>query len=201
MAHPDIPAKFREKWSSPGMLRQVYRSYDGGNEYPLYSILQSAGGVFAIAAYLLRAQRMSESAKSVNLSGFSFLDREDYAALRDARRRKYDGKQQGIDDLCNALKIDADRFGIVWGWGVDDQQPVYRHVLYVDLPRKKQVSFHCAARGAGPDYALPWDGVPNASGDRILGFIASLLSKPGRRRRSGQGSEPLAGTDAAESGR
>jgi len=113
-----------------------------------------------LAVNLFRAQKNSERAK----------------VYRGRRHRSaaYDTKQWAMMNLCNALLHEAAAAGIGWGWGVDDKQPVHRHVLYIDLPTG-QVSFHTGTRGEGPDYAGTWDGVADQAAPRILHWVAALL--------------------------
>src|SRR5579871_3084039 len=148
-------------------LADVYRIYqgsDGDATKALFAELRQYGMIGALAVELFRAQKASERAK-VYRGGIR--GRGSYKGMA------YDRKQWAMDNLCKAL---AQSCGLYeWGWGVDDKQPVHRHVLYVDLPTG-QVSFHNGYRGEGPDYGKPWDGMPGQSADRVCGWIARILA-------------------------
>ncbi len=58
---------------------------------------------------------------------------------------------------------------------MDAEQPVYRQVLYVDLPTG-QVSWHTGMRHIGPDYLGAWDGQRGTAPDRICRFVARVLA-------------------------
>lgn len=137
---------------------KVYQGSDGDATRALHARLEELGDAGRIGAYLVRAQKASERAKVYRGGGY--------------RRQAYDRKEWALGELCAVLQADA--AGLTWGWGEDPDQPVYRHVLYVDLPTG-QVSFHAAHRGAGPDYAGAWDGRPGQAPDRILRWLARLL--------------------------
>jgi hypothetical protein len=143
----------------------VYRIYlgsDGEATKALYAELETRGPAGGVAVNLFRACKASERAKVYRGGGY--------------RGRAYDKKQWSMDNLCTALDARAAVLEITWGWAEDPEQPVHRHVLYVDLPTG-QVSLHTAARGAGPDYTAPWDGVRGQGADRICRWIGRLLSE------------------------
>ncbi len=138
----------------------VYEGSDGNATKALYDTLHRLGPVGFVAANLFRAQKNSARAKVYR-----------------GRRYKgaaYDRKDWAIGNLARSLSDCGDQAGITWGWGEDDKQPFHKTVLYIDLPTG-QVSFHTSARGAGPNYAGAWDGVPNASADRILRWVARVF--------------------------
>jgi hypothetical protein len=139
---------------------KVYRGSDGEATKALYARLEALGPIGFVAVNLFRAQKSSERAKVYRGGGY--------------RGMAYERKQWSIDNLCGALTEHAAAQGIAWGWGEDPEQPVHKHVLYVDLPTG-QVSFHSGARGAGPDYPREWDGVAGQSPDRIIRYCARLL--------------------------
>lgn len=142
----------------PHVLR-VYQGSDGDATKALFEELGRVGVAGALAVNLFRACKNSERAKV-------------YRGRR-YRGAAYDRKQWAMDNLTHALAAFSGPT-IAWGWGIDEKQPVHRHVLYVELPTG-QVSFHTEHRGKGPDYGKPWDGVPNVSADRILRWCARLL--------------------------
>jgi hypothetical protein len=78
--------------------------------------------------------------------------------------------------LCNGTgSLDADCCYRCGGTGVYGTRTIPGlAILYIDLPTG-QVSFHCPERGDGPDYAGSWDGVPEASRDRIVAAIDQLV--------------------------
>lgn len=139
---------------------RVYAGSDGDATKALYARLAPLGAAGDVATNLLRACKSSERAKV-------------YRGRR-YRGAAYDRKQWSIENLCQALGAHGGPLGIAWGWDEDQAAPVYRHVLYVELPTG-QVSFHSPARGDGPDYQKPWDGVRGQSSDRIIRFVARLL--------------------------
>ena len=142
-------------------VMRIYQGSDGERTKALYVRLGLLGSVGTVAVNLFRAQKASERAKVYRGGGY--------------RGIAYDKKQWSIDQLCAALQTEAAPLGLVWGWGLDEKQPVHRHVLYVELPTG-QVSFHSGVRGPGPDYALGWDGMPGQAPDRITRWIGRLLA-------------------------
>jgi hypothetical protein len=141
---------------------RVYKGSDGDATLALYKRLEALGSPGVLAVNLFRAQKNSERAKAYRGRGY--------------KGAAYDRKQWSIDNLCKVLAADAEPFGIAWGWGHDPKQPVHCWVLYVELPTG-QVSFHTEARGAGPDHAEPWDGVPGQGPDRICRWVTRLLDQ------------------------
>lgn len=136
----------------------VFEGSSGDATIALYNELRELGASGAVAIELFRAQKSSSRAKVYRRSGF--------------KGKAYDKKQWAMDNLARALT----EFGALpWGWKIDPTQAFHNWVLYVDLPNG-QVSFHTAARGAGPDYAGDWDGVKNMSPTRVCRFIADLFA-------------------------
>jgi len=140
---------------------RIYRGSNGDATLALYKALEGLGSIGTVAVNLFRAQKCSERAKVYRGGGY--------------KGAAYDRKQWSIDNLTEALLGRADLLGMTWGWGDDPAQPVYRAVLYLDLPTG-QVSFHTAIRGPGPDYPGAWDGRPGQSADRICRWVARLLA-------------------------
>lgn len=139
----------------------VYCGSDADATRALYERLGKLGSQGLIAVNLLRAQKSSSRAKIYRGGGF--------------RGKAYDKKQWAMGQLCDELaRLGALEHGLTWGWQQDPRAPVYKWVLYIDLPNG-QVSFHSPTRGDGPDYLRSWDGVPQASAARICTFAATLL--------------------------
>lgn len=153
---------------------RTYRGSDGERTKALYARLESLGPAGTIAVNLFRAQKNSERAKK-------------YRGRR-SRFAAYDTKNWALDNLRAALLAHADMLGIAWGWGEDAEQPLHKHVLYVDLPTG-QVSFHAAERGGGPDYPKAWDGVRGVSADRIIRWCARVLDQRVNDSRTGSARE------------
>lgn len=143
------------------LVIRTYRGSDGDATRALYRQLEACGPAGVVGVELFRAQKSSERAKVYRGRRF--------------RGAAYDRKGWALDNLCAALTKHAGALGLAWGWGEDTKAPAYRHVLYVDLPTG-QISFHAGTRGAGPDYAQGWDGMPGQSADRILRWLARLLA-------------------------
>lgn len=149
-----------------GEVLAVYLGSDGDATRALYARLEKLGAAGAVAVNLFRAHKASARAK---------LYRGGLPGQGSYRRMAYDRKQWALDNLCSALLRHAEALGLVWGWGVDPQQPMHCNVLYLDLPGG-QVSFHTAGRGEGPDYAGGWDGVRDVGAERVCRWIAAQLA-------------------------
>lgn len=145
-------------------ILRTYQGADGGATKALYQRLEALGHVGDLAVNLFQAQKASERAKLYRGGdrGGSF------------RSQAYSRKQWAMDNLCAVLSDHAAAAGIAWGWGQDEMQERHKDVLYIELPTG-QVSFHTEGRGEGPTYAGQWDGVRDASPDRILRWIAQVL--------------------------
>lgn len=150
-------------------LAAIYATYAGSNgdaTKALYDRLEALGPAGAIAVNLFRACKSSGRAK---------VYRGGERGRGSYRSMAYGRKEWAMENLCAGLAQHAGAAGIArWGWAEDPAQPVHKHILYVDLPTG-QVSFHTAARGEGPDYAAPWDGVRDASAGRICSWCARLF--------------------------
>jgi len=139
---------------------RIYQGSDGEATRAFYARLEALCPEGVVLSNLFRAQKSSERAKVYRGGGY--------------RGKAYDRKQWALDNLCTALERHGQSLGLAYGWGVDEKQPVHRHVLYVDLPTG-QVSFHAGKRGAGPDYPGEWDGQAGRSVDRIIRYVARFL--------------------------
>jgi hypothetical protein len=136
----------------------VYDGSDGDRTMELYRRLERLGSAGVLAMNLVRANKSSSRAKKYR--GRRFKD------------AAYDRKQWAMGNLVDALEKLATP--IPWGWAEDPEQPHHKWVLYIEIPTG-QVSFHTAARGRGPDYARPWDGVRDAGAGRICSWVVDLL--------------------------
>ena len=144
----------------------VYMGSDGEATRELYADLEKLGVFGSIAINLFRTQKNSGRAK---------VYRGGIPGQGSYRGMAYERKQWAMENLARILAQHAADCGIAWGWGVDSKQDFHRYVLYVDLPTG-QVSFHTDKRGTGPDYPAEWDGVRNASEQRICSFVAGVLA-------------------------
>lgn len=143
------------------VITKVFDGSDGDATRRLYDRLDGQGPTGTIAKNLFRAAKTSHRAKHYRGRRF--------------RSAAYDTKGWSLDQLCALLAEHAADASIPsWGWLEDDEQPVHRHVLYVDLP-SGQVSFHTGLRGKGPDYNGAWDGITGQQSTRILRWAAALL--------------------------
>lgn len=147
-------------------VNEIYTGSDGNATLELYHILERLGAAGIVALNLFRAQKCSSRAK-VYHGGIPGK-----GSYRDLA---YDRKQWSMNVLCKVLKINAAVLGICWGWKIDQAQSYHKWVLYVELPKYGQVSFHTALRGEGPDYAGDWDGF-HASEERILKYVNDILT-------------------------
>ncbi len=151
-------------------LHTIVRTYFGSNgdaTKALYAELEMLGAPGIVAINLFRACKNSARAKVYR--GRSYRD------------AAYDRKQWSMDNLCRILVAEADKLGIAWGWGYDAKATGFEHVLYVEIPTG-QMSFHTERRGDGPDYAGKWDGVRQASPDRICRWVYRLLNQEAAER-------------------
>jgi hypothetical protein len=148
-------------------VARVYEGSDGDATKGLYAELEQLGSIGVVAVNLFRACKTSERAKTYR--------------RRSHKSASYDRKQWSMDNLAATLREHAGVLNINWGWGLDTKQEFHCWVLYVDLPTG-QVSFHTAARGAGPTYGKPWDGVVGASAGRICSWVARLLDERRQER-------------------
>ena len=163
------PARQAERRMSASLTEVIttYHGSDGERTKALYTRLSEMGPSGLVAVELFRAEKASQRAKAY---------RGGIRGHGSYKRMAYDRKEWALGRLCNALieHTTVPVFG--WGWGVDEDQPVHRHVLYVELPTG-QVSFHASMRGDGPDYPGIWDGVRGQSADRILRWCGRVLEQ------------------------
>jgi hypothetical protein len=146
--------------------RAVYLGSDGQLTTAFYAKLQSIGPMGEIGLNLFRAQKNSERAK---------VYRGGIRGQGSYKGMAYDRKNWSMGKLCEALGAHGDALSISWGWKQDPAQPYFPWVLYVDLPRYGQVSFHSDRRGFGPDYPGDWDQMRGASVTRIIDFCSAIL--------------------------
>ena len=125
---------------------------------------------------LRTAHEASARAKSRAADGLRLREYDDgsryrwanYHRSRQARENDYAEKRAAVAEAVGLAK----EAGINFGWQRNGS--LIPWVVYFDLPTG-QVSFHVENRGDGPDYDKPWDGVQNASGDRITAAITELV--------------------------
>lgn len=154
--------------TAASILQRVVRVYEGSNgdaTKALYDEVSALGPQGVVAVNLFRANKNSARAK---------VYRGGIRGRGSYRGMAYDRKQWAMGNLCQVLGRHAGACGITWGWGVDDEAPKFRHVLYVDIPTG-QVSFHTESRLDGPDYPGEWDGVRGASVDRICRWMVRII--------------------------
>lgn len=148
---------------------EIYKASDGTATKSLYDQLAKRGPVGEVALNLFRAQKCSERAK-VYRGGIS--------GKGSYRGMAYERKSWSMSNLTAILAKHAESLGIVWGWK-EDKNTVFNNqcswVLYVDVPRIGQVSFHSPNRGGGPAYLGEWDGIRGASVRRVIDFAAAVL--------------------------
>lgn len=144
-------------------ISQVYNGRDGDATKRLYAELEKCGPAGVVAVNLLRASKTSEAAKR-------YRGGDKHGSYRS---QAYSRKQWSMENLARELTAHAEALGITWGWAQDPKQEYHSWVLYIELPMG-QVSFHTGARGVGPDYAKPWDGMRGVSGTRIISWAATL---------------------------
>lgn len=139
----------------------VYKGRDANRTRALYALLMTKPPRGVIGVNVLRAARNSEMAKSYRKGS--------------ATRAAYETKDWAIGQLCDALVANP---GVIarWGWGRDPKTVGFEDVFYLDLPGAGQISFHNGYRRAGPDYPGAWDGVRNATTDRVCRWIEAILN-------------------------
>jgi hypothetical protein len=131
--------------------------------------LEEHGPIGVIASNLFRGQKASDRAKKYRGGvggGDSFIRYRDLA---------YERKGAALASLTSALLKHAYDLELGWGWGRDTKQAFNIWVIYVDLRREGQVSFHSPVRGEGPEYSKVWDGL-HSSGERILRFCDRVMT-------------------------
>lgn len=142
----------------------TYQGSDGNVTRALYEALEKRGPAGRVGLNLFRAVKNSERAKKYR--------------GREYKGAAYERKEWSLGNLCEVLELHADALGIMWGWSLDEAQPYHRHVLYVELEKHGQVSFHAAERLRGPDFPGTWDGQRGAAPQRVCSFVAALLDVP-----------------------
>jgi len=138
----------------------IYEGSDGKATTALYEHLATLGPAGEIAMNLFRAQKCSTRAKVYS---------------RRYKSDAYARKQWSLANLCKALADHAAALGLVYGWRIDEGQPQYPHVLYVDLPTG-QCSFHSPRRLSGPYYKKAWQ--RKESVITILAFVEFVMNNP-----------------------
>jgi hypothetical protein len=144
---------------------QVYQASDGQLTKRFYAELEKRGPAGHVAVNLFRAQKCSTRAKVYRGRRF--------------KNAAYDTKQWAMQNLTAILAKHAEELWIIWGWKQDPSTVFGEQaswVLYVELPRQGQVSFHSPTRGAGPDYASAFDG-QHKSAERIIAFCDQVYAQ------------------------
>lgn len=144
--------------------RTIYHGSDGQATTELYKLLETKGPVGVVAENLFRACKASARAK-VYRGGIR--GRGSYKSMA------YEKKQWFLSLLCETLGMYGNQLGISWGWKEDPEAPVYRWILYVDIPTG-QVSFHSEYRGDGPDYPGDWCG-QHDSAEKIIAWTERVI--------------------------
>ena len=132
-----------------------------------------------LLAALRDAQEANDRAKDRAADGLrrrEYNDGSRYSGAnyyRSRRARDHDYYEKRIA-ISNAVKL-ATEAGVKFGWRRDGSLVPW--VVYFEVPTG-QVSFHDSTRGEGSDYDQPWDGVRNASGERISSAIEALVATP-----------------------
>lgn len=148
---------------------EVYLGSDGDVTRRFYGELEKRGPIGTIAVNLFRAQKSSGLAK---------VYRGGIRGKASYKSMAYDRKAWAMQNLAKALGEHAGSLGIRYGWKSDPSTVFGERaswVLYVDLPRHGQVSFHSPARGEGRDYEGDWDG-HRKSADRIIAFCDQVYA-------------------------
>lgn len=120
---------------------------------------------------LLRAQKASARAK---------VYRGGVRGVGSFRRMAYERKSWSMQNLCGVLDRHGAELAIRFGWKMDSsvvfgERPSW--VLYIELPRIGQVSFHSPARLSAHDFSGEWDG-KKLSEERILAFCDQVFWGP-----------------------
>lgn len=138
---------------------EVFKQSQGAVTRSYYEELQRRGPIGIVALNLFRAQKTSSRAKTY---------RGEYLGM------SYERKAYSMRELCKVLEEHGVALGIGYGWKEDPDAHV-PWVLYVDLPKLGQVSFHALLRGTGPVYRGEWDR-QHASGERIMRFCDQVMA-------------------------
>lgn len=149
-------------------VHDAYHGSDAEKTIAVYKRLEEKGFIGIVAMNLLRACKASEHAKKYRGGN----------AHGSYKRQAYEKKDWSLMQLTRCLLSYAGMAGIGWGWSRDDQAIGFENVLYIDLPKFGQVSFHNRARHPGPDYSKPWDGVRGLGSSRIIRFACAVLGDP-----------------------
>lgn len=149
----------------------IYNGSSGSATRGLYAQLEAFAPRGPIAVKLLQACKASERAKKYT---------------RRFASAAYDKKDWALGELCRALVAEPDVISS-WGWGFDAKAIGFEHVLYVDVPRAGQISFHTSYRRDGPDYAGAWDGVKAVAARRICRWAEAVLD--GREVSTSEGGD------------
>jgi hypothetical protein len=168
LPHPELlNVRYRRLAGGAGPATLAYRGSDSALTRRTLRALEARGQPGRIAAALFRCQKASSRAKVYR--GGPDGSQASYTELA------YRNKGAALQALSRLLAEDGT--GLAWGWGTDGTTDFAPHVLYVETP-KGQVSFHSTERFSGPAYGGAWDGIVDASVNRILAWCDALLSVP-----------------------
>lgn len=132
--------------------------------------LEARGLGGTIAAELFRAQKSSDRAK---------VYRGGIRGVGSFRDLSYARKSRSLEKLCTALAAGAALLDVAWGWKRDATVKFGLRdswVLYVELPKYGQISFHSPDRFAGPDFSGDWDHQPGQGPIRVVQFCDAVLA-------------------------
>lgn len=164
---PMEPASPARALANGAVMRpmEVFRQRGGAVTAAFYLELNACGPAGQVGVALFRAQKRSTAAKQYRRGSH--------------RQEAYKVKSWSMGELCRLLSIHGEALGISYGWKTDPgvlfgNEPSW--VLYIDLPKVGQVSFHNPDRGEGPAYAGEWDGRTGESTMRIIQFCEGLCT-------------------------
>ncbi|MEO8270377.1 MAG: hypothetical protein ABI557_11705 [Aureliella sp.] len=156
--------------------KKAFASKDAKQTILFQDRLISRGHAGQVAFGLFRASKRSQRAKSYR---------------RGMRASAYDAKSNALQHLDSALSRWGQELGIEWGWNIDPSQPVHRFVLYVDLPKHGQASFHAGKAESETVYRKDWSGKRD-SAEVVLAYCQEVLDSPeGRRELTGEDLVPF----------
>lgn len=93
------------------------------------------------------------------------------------RRGAYEVKNESIDYVDTLLQKHGEALKIKWGWKKDKECTNYEHVLYVDVFKFGQASFHASRPSSDKRYEGEWSGIKN-TGFVIANFCDWVMTQP-----------------------
>ncbi len=143
------------------LVEQTHRTCEVEITSGVYQALQAHGTLGYVALNLFRASQCNLDVKQTTGRRLS--------------REAYERKIWSISLLAETLKQHADKLHLQWGWSVDEAEPRFKHILFVELPTG-QVSFNTDKRSLGPKLKANLDGQKGQSGVRICEFVTQILT-------------------------